>query len=222
MPLDYNDIIEQRKKGFTGETSLINTKIASIVNDLESIDNSMKDYYPRVSENYFINYYLLAFAGRGESVEDNYLAYLKWLTEVAKNYNVPVHVCDNNDPKKILFTVPGISNTATINPTKSSTREVNNAITMANEAMFMQPVNWQAILENNLNNVLRKVYDKNNVISKEQEVWFSIFKRYEKYLKDKPYANPQMKKMIEVKNEEQSSKQNNQAQANYAETDDPI
>jgi hypothetical protein len=48
---------------------------------------------------------------------------------------------------------------------------------------FLQPMNWEIVLQKNLDDILLKLYDKEKAsVTKEQTVWLEIFKRYEKQL----------------------------------------
>ena len=184
MAIDLDKIREQRRKGFSGEKATEDLRIGSIVNDLAAVGEQMSEHWPRISESMFTKRYLVAFYGAGPSMEDNYATYLSWITDIAGNYNMPVHVC-NDQTKAILFTVPAVSNMQTINPAKAETREINNAVSIANDARFLQPHNWEAMLQDNLYGVFKKIYDTKGVVNKDQQTWFDIFERYKGLLKDK-------------------------------------
>lgn len=210
-------IRDMRMRGYGGEEATSELQIGSLLTDLGEMDKDMALLYPRISENLFVTKYLLPFAGIGEDIKENYATYLSWIMDVAGNYNVPVHVCDNNNQHNILFTVPAISNINIINPTKTDTRQIREVVSMAIDARHLQPHRWESILSNNLYSVMRKIYDKNNIVTEDQKVWASIFTRYENILKDK-------KPLMEIKNgpNEESNKQLAQAKADYSEMDDPV
>lgn len=212
MALDYDLIRQQRLKGFGNEKQNDNIKINSIVSDLELITEQSKEDYPRISEQLFINRFLDAFYGAGISLEENYAIYLSWISDIAGNYNIPVHVCDNVT-KNILFTVPSISNVNTINPAKAETREINNAVSIANESRFFQPNEWENLLQTNLDQVFKKIYDKEGIVTVEQNIWLSIFTRYKDILKDKKQLNS---------SQVSSNKEASSVLETFIEVDDPI
>ncbi len=222
MAIKLEDIREMRKKGFSSEKATSHMEVAKIISDLEDIGEDMKNHYPRISEADFVKNYLFAFAGVGDGIEDNYASYLSWIHDVAGNYNTPVHVCGAN-ANDILFTVPGICNLRTINPELSNTKEVHKAISMANDARFLQPYNWEVILKNNLNGILRKLYDSNEVKSEDQEVWKSIIMRYENILRDKKPVTDVDVSLLENSNDKKTaSASTNQTKTDFSEVDDPI
>lgn len=182
MTIDLDKIRAQRLKGFSAEKATEDLRIGNIVNDLSKLDEQMFEHLPRISETMFVKRYLLAFYGVGNSLEDNYATYLSWITDVAGNYNMPVHVCDDRT-KNILFTVPAVSNVNTINPAKAETREINEAVSIANDARFLQPHNWEAMLQENLYGVFKTVYDSKGIVNKDQQTWLDIFTRYKDTLK---------------------------------------
>lgn len=186
MSIDLDKIKQQRKQGFSSEKATAEMKVGAILSDLEAIGKDMVQHYPRISESMFVNNYLLAFAGRGESIEDNYAAYLSWVSDIAQNYNMPVHVCDNQT-RAVLFTVPAVSNVGTINPAKADTKEISKAIGTANDARFLQPHKWEQMLRDNLFGIYKKVYDGGKAVNEDQQTWMDIFARYESILsKSKP------------------------------------
>lgn len=172
---------QARAQGFGLNKADDERGLGNILGGLASIGEDMKQHYPRISESLFVGRYLDAFAGFGESLEDNYALYLEWTQTIAKQFNIPVHICADGDDTNILFTVPAISNVQTINPQKANTREIHAAISAATDARFLQPYNWEAMLSNNLVGIFKKVYDKQNAVTPDQEVWLGIFKRYEKH-----------------------------------------
>lgn len=217
--VDMSSIHEQRKSGFRQHINSTESKMLLALDGLEGIEKDMlKNHTPKISESLFLNRYLFAFAGLG-SQEDNYAYYLNWITEIAKNYNIPVHVCDDTT-EEILFTVPGIGNNSTINPEKSNTREVLKSISIANDMRFLQPMNWEIVLQKNLDDILLKLYDKEKAsVTKEQTVWLEIFKRYEKQLVARREELKLDQPTLTQENKEDSKKVE---QINYDEVDDPV
>lgn len=215
MTIDLDRIREERLKGFSSEKATENLKIGSIIDDLASVGEQMSEHWPRISETMFIQRYLVAFYGAGPTQEDNYASYLSWITDVAGNYNMPVHVC-NDQTKEVLFTVPAVSNLQTINPAKAQTREINNAVSIANDARFLQPHNWEAMLQDNLYGVFRKVYDAKGIVSKDQQTWIDIFTRYKDILKDKKSIISEQALLAN------SSTTNAKSSPNFDEVDDPV
>jgi hypothetical protein len=174
---------EARRAGFGQAKAMEEHDLGNILGGLAAIGEDMKQHYPRISESLFKGRYLDAFAGFGESLEDNYALYLEWMQTVAKQYNIPVHVCDDRDNSIILFTVPAISNVQTINPQKARNEEIQAAISAATDARYLQPYNWEAMLSNNLVGIFQKVYDKANAVTGVQKEWFDIFERYKDHFK---------------------------------------
>ncbi len=210
---------EMRMKGFNGARVSTDMKLDSIVQGLERITEDLSQHYPRVSESMFVRQYLLAFAGRGVSKAENYAIYLEWLEQIAGNYNMPVHVCEDTDQSKILFTVPAVSNVKVIDPAKIQTRDVMQAVTMATEARHVSPHGWEGMLRENLYKVLKSMYNKGNVLTPEQKVWASIFQRYESILKDKP--------LLQDEGDDANAKTNQAGSTQtpaitYTEVDDPV
>lgn len=218
MTLDLDRIREERLKGFSSEKATENLKIGSIIEDLAAVGEQMSEHWPRISETMFTQRYLVAFYGAGPTQEDNYASYLSWITDVAGNYNMPVHVC-NDQTKEILFTVPAVSNLQTINPAKAQTREINNAVSMANDARFLQPHNWESMLQENLYGVFKKVYDSNGVINKDQQTWLDIFTRYKDILKDKKSI---ISEQALMNNNSTTNANNSSGTQSFDEIDDPV
>lgn len=222
MAIDLKSIAEKRRLGFTAEKATEGMGLPTILESLaEATEDLLRNHIPRISETLFVNRYLDAFAGVGENVEANYAIYLEWIMDIAGNYNVPVHVCDDRS-REILFTVPATSNVETVNPAKSNTREIKTAIDIANDARFLQPFNWEAILQNNLAEVYKKIYDPTKaVLNKEQEAWLGIFERY----KDRLATKKRINITPELAVEKQEQTQENPAQptsTSYDEVDEPI
>lgn len=174
---------EARRNGFGQAKMMQEHDLGNILHGLAAIDDDMKQHYPRISESMFKSRFLDAFAGYGESVEDNYGIYLEWLQDVAKQYNIPVHVCDDRDMSVILFTVPAMTNVKTVNPEKARNEEVQYAIQTATAMKHMQPHQWEAMLSNNLYSIFQKVYDRENAMSESQKEWMAIFERYADHFK---------------------------------------
>lgn len=210
---------EMRRNGFGQEKSTDEGQIGNILEGLASIGEDMKNHYPRISESKFKSTYLDAFAGFGKSVEDNYALYLQWLFDVAKQFNIPVHVCDDSDDRNVLFTVPAITNVKTINPQKSRNEEIQYAVSTANEARFLQPYKWEAMLAENLHGIFKKAYDSANAVTDQQQVWLDIFKRYEDHFKGRKQLDGFDKNLMV---EGQNAKSPAQAQADYSESDEEV
>lgn len=174
---------DARRAGFGQAKALEEHDLGNILHGLAGIGEDMKQHYPRISESMFKTRYLDAFAGFGTSMEDNYAIYIEWIQEVAKQYNIPVHVCDDNDNSIVLFTVPAVSNVQTINPQKAKNEEVQYAISTAVQMRHMQPYAWQAVLSENLKGVFQKVYDGSNAVTGAQQEWMAIIQRYADHFK---------------------------------------
>jgi hypothetical protein len=218
MAIDLDKVRAERLKGFSSEKATADLKIGSIIDDLASVGEQMSEHFPRISESLFVRSFLVPFYGAGQTQESNYASYLSWITDVAGNYNMPVHVCDDRT-KEILFTVPAVSNVQTINPAKAQTREINSAVSMANDARFLQPHNWEAMLQDNLYGVFKKVYDADGIPNNDQKAWLDIFTRYKDILKDK-------KQIINDKtlmaNNQNTNEQKPSSTPSFDEVDDPV
>lgn len=174
---------EARRNGFGQAKVMEEHDLGNIIHGLSSIGEDMKQHYPRISESLFKSRYLDAFAGFGTSLEDNYALYVEWIQEVAKQYNIPVHVCDDRDNSVVLFTVPSVANVQTINPQKARNEEIQYAISTATQMRHMQPYQWEAMLSQNLVGIFQKVYDKANAVTDVQKEWIAIFERYADHFK---------------------------------------
>jgi hypothetical protein len=212
---------EARKSGFGVAKDVQEGKIANIIAGLNEIGEDMKQHYPRISESRFKQRYLDAFAGFGTSVEENYAIYLEWMQDVAKQFNLPVHVCSDSNASQILFTVPAMTNVQAINPQLARNEEIQRAINDATQARYMQPYQWEAMLSHNLVDIFRKVYDKNNVVSPQQKEWFAIFERYKDHFKGrKPLVGIDPQLMAEGQNDAATAAKSQQAEVNYTEVDE--
>lgn len=181
--IDFEKIKEEKKKQLSLDVSVFDRQLSSIIAGLDSIEEDMKiNHLPKISETAFKKHFLKAFAGIGD--KDEIIAtYNTWLSDVAKSPGIPVNVCDDSDEDKILFTVPSIGNSGTINPEKTNSNEVYKAISLANDARFLRPFDWEQILANNLDSVLFKLYDKSKVSnSEESNKWLFIFAKYKDIL----------------------------------------
>lgn len=222
MSFDLNKIHDMRKRGFSSAKATSHMKLENIISDMEEVDTEMLKYSPRISESMFVNNFLMAFAGRGESIEENYAIYLRWVSDVAGSYNVPVHVCSDSNKDEILFTVPAVTNVRTLNPSQVDVREVNKAIQMAEDAKFLQPFNYEKILEQNLNGLLKKVYDKNNVVTGDQLTWLTILKRYESNIQSMPALVKINVPGSESLNENKTKQAVSKNEITYSEVEDPL
>jgi hypothetical protein len=181
--IDFEKIKEEKKKQLSLDVSVFDRQLSSIIAGLDSIEEDMKiNHLPKISESAFKKHFLKAFAGIGD--KDEIIAtYNTWLSDVAKSPGIPVNVCEDSDEDKILFTVPSIGNSGTINPEKTNSNEVYKAISLANDARFLRPFDWEQILANNLDSVLFKLYDKSKVSnSEESNKWLFIFAKYKDIL----------------------------------------
>ena len=181
--IDFEKIKEEKKKQLSLDVSVFDRQLSSIIAGLDSVEEDMKiNHLPKISETAFKKHFLKAFAGIGD--KDEIIAtYNTWLSDVAKSPGIPVNVCEDSDEDKILFTVPSIGNNGTINPEKTNSNEVYKAISLANDARFLRPFDWEQILANNLDSVLFKLYDKSKVSnSEESNKWLFIFAKYKDIL----------------------------------------
>lgn len=215
--IDFEKIKELKKQQISRESSSIDRSLGSVIMGLESIGEDMeKNHIPRISENAFVKYFLKAFAGFGTQ-EDINATYLTWVSDVAKSYGIPVNVCDDNDSSVILFTVPAVGNNSAINPEKTNSKEVYRAISLANDARFLQPYNWEKILSNNLDHVLLKLYDKSKVaVSEDYKKWQVIFERYKDIILAEAKNNGVQREQV------QQNSTATKAQDTYDEIDEPI
>ena len=175
----------------------------------DAIEKSIKD---------FKKHFLKAFAGIGD-IQDIIATYNTWLLEVAKSPGIPVNVCDDNDHDKTLFVVPALGNNSSINPEKTNSKKVYEAISLANDARFLRPFDWEQILSNNLDNVLLEIYDKTKVKNTEDsDKWNFIFTKYKDILLLEKDNNS-----VTTSNSETKDVFNNKNTAiTYDEVDEPI
>lgn len=208
---------EARRAGFGQAKMMEEHDLGNIIHGLAGISEDMKAHYPRISESLFKGRYLDSFAGFGESLEDNYSLYVEWIQEIAKQYNIPVHVCDDRDSSVVLFTVPAVSNVQTINPQKAKNEEIQHAITTATQMRFMQPYQWEAMLTQNLVGVFQKVYDSSNAVTDVQKEWVAIFERYADHFKGRQQLGG-FNQQLMVGNGDN----NTQTQANDTQSSQPV
>lgn len=181
--IDFEKIKEEKKKQQALDVNSFDKQLSSIMTGLEAMDQDMSaNHMPKISESAFKKHFLKAFAGIGD-IQDIIATYNTWLLEVAKSPGIPVNVCDDNDHDKTLFVVPALGNNSSINPEKTNSKKVYEAISLANDARFLRPFDWEQILSNNLDNVLLEIYDKTKVKNTEDSAkWNFIFTKYKDIL----------------------------------------
>jgi hypothetical protein len=190
--VNMDKIREMRRQGFNQRSLGTDDKVLSILQGLESLDEVRQDNYTRISEASFVNNYLDAFFGIGEDHGAIYAKMVEWILEIAGNFNLPVHVCDNHNRDKILFTVPPITNVNVIDPTKVNGRDINIVSKMAEDAGILYPGNVDMVLKNHLPTFFRKLYDKNMINNPDVQVWLDIQHRYKDHLSMKQPLNPEI------------------------------
>lgn len=131
---------------------------------------------PKLPESIFIEYFLPYF--KGEVTDPATAAELRknWIT-LARHPMGEVNII--NDQGEIIFSTPSIAYTRMFDPTKSDINgSFKDLLLMTNQINVSNPIRAKQYLENNMATKFNAMRIKGHVLTKEEQRWLEIFKRY--------------------------------------------
>lgn len=131
---------------------------------------------PKLPESIFIEYFLPYF--KGEVTDPATAAELRknWIT-LARHPMGEVNII--NDQGEIIFSTPSIAYTKMFDPTKSDINgSFKDLLLMTNQINVSNPIRAKQYLENNMATKFNAMRIKGHVLTKEEQRWLEIFKRY--------------------------------------------
>lgn len=159
--------------------------VLKILNAFKENDEIERLILPKLPESIFVEYFLPYF--KGEVTDPVVAADLRknWIT-LARHPMGEVNII--NDQGEIIFTTPSIAYTKMFDPTKSDINgSFKDLLLMTNQINVSNPIRAKQYLENNMATKFKAMRIKGHVLTKEEQRWLEIFKRYA--VKDKNTPN---------------------------------
>ncbi len=154
----------------------IDAAAADVLNRFKDQEDVERVLLPRLPETLFVEFFLPLFRG---DIKDPLLVEefrTKWFT-IARHPQGEVNIIDERG--NILFTTPSYSYTKMFDPTKADTSgSFKDLISIANQMGSSNPIRAKQYLENNLVKKFDAMRIKGHVLTKEEERWIEIFRRY--------------------------------------------
>ena len=131
---------------------------------------------PKLPESIFIEYFLPYFKGEVTDPATAVELRKKWIT-LARHPMGEVNII--NDQGEIIFSIPSIAYTKMFDPTKSDINgSFKDLLLMTNQINVSNPIRAKQYLENNMATKFNAMRIKGHVLTKEEQRWLEIFKRY--------------------------------------------
>lgn len=131
---------------------------------------------PKLPESIFIEYFLPYFKGEVTDPATATELRKKWIT-LARHPMGEVNII--NDQGEIIFSTPSIAYTKMFDPTKSDINgSFKDLLLMTNQINVSNPIRAKQYLENNMATKFNAMRIKGHVLTKEEQRWLEIFKRY--------------------------------------------
>ena len=150
--------------------------VLKILNAFKENDEIERLILPKLPESIFVEYFLPYF--KGEVTDPVAAADLRknWIT-LARHPMGEVNII--NDQGEIIFTTPSIAYTRMFDPTKSDINgSFKDLLLMTNQINVSNPIRAKQYLENNMATKFNAMRIKGHVLTKEEQRWLEIFKRY--------------------------------------------
>ena len=150
--------------------------VLKILNAFKENDEIERLILPKLPESIFVEYFLPYF--KGEVTDPVAAADLRknWIT-LARHPKGEVNII--NDQGETIFTTPSIAYTRMFDPTKSDINgSFKDLLLMTNQINVSNPIRAKQYLENNMATKFNAMRIKGHVLTKEEQRWLEIFKRY--------------------------------------------
>jgi hypothetical protein len=149
-----------------------------ILKALEASNEVERQLLPSLPEGLFSEVFVPFFKGeiKDPEVEADLLS--KWIT-LARHPMGEINILDNTTGE-VKFTVPSIFYSKMFDPTKADTTgSFKDLLTMANQLAGSNPYRAQNYLDNDLQVKFAAMRQKGHLLTKEQDRWAEILKKYD-------------------------------------------